>query len=102
MGLACTSTHGGTSLAEIAAGYVCGVAGAPLLGDTIGRRLVVAAQRRAGREPLVSPSHNVRWAWTEFAERVDALAAGFLAHGLERRARVRGWSLNRPQVAVQQ
>src|SRR6476469_10005147 len=102
MGLACTSTHGGTSLAEIAASYVCGVADAPLLGDTIGRSLDLAAQRWAGREALVSPSHNVRWAWTEFAERVDALAAGFIALGLERGARIGVWSLNRPEWALTQ
>src|SRR6478735_2637729 len=102
MGLACTSTHGGTSLAEIAASYVCGVADAPLLGDTIGRSLDLAAQRWAGREALVSPSHNVRWAWTEFAERVDALAAGFIALGLERGARIGVWSLNRPEWTLTQ
>jgi fatty-acyl-CoA synthase len=36
------------------------------------------------------------------AERVDTLAAGFLALGLERGARIRGWSLNRPKWAVTQ
>jgi fatty-acyl-CoA synthase len=89
-------------LAEIAASYVCGVADAPLLGDTIGRSLDLAAQRWAGREALVSPSHNVRWTWTEFAERVDALAAGFIALGLERGARIGVWSLNRPEWALTQ
>ena len=61
--------------------YVCGVADAPLLGETIGQSLDLAVRRWANREALVSPSHNVRWTWTEFAERVDALAAGFLARG---------------------
>src|SRR6476661_8825679 len=102
MGLACTSTHGGTSLAEIAASYVCGVADAPLLGDTIGRSLDLAAQRWAGREALVSPSHDVRWTWKEFACHVDALAAGFIALGLERGARIGVWSLNRPEWALTQ
>ena len=41
--------------------YVCGIADAPLLGDTIGRSLDLAAQRWADREALVSPSHDVRW-----------------------------------------
>ena len=68
--------------------YVCGVADAPLLGDSIGRSLDRAARRWANREALVSPSHGVRWTWKELAERVDALAAGFLALGLERGARI--------------
>ena len=82
--------------------YVCGIADAPLLGDTIGRSLDLAAQRWADREALVSPSHDVRWTWTEFAERVDALAAGFLALGLERGARIGVWSLNRPEWTLTQ
>ena len=38
----------------------------------------------------------------EFAERVDALAAGFLALGLERGARIGIWSLNRPEWTLTQ
>ena len=82
--------------------YVCGVADAPLLGDTIGRCLDAAALRWADREALVSPSHGVRWTWRELTERVDALAAGFLALGLERGARIGVWSLNRPEWMLTQ
>ncbi|WP_426530135.1 AMP-binding protein [Bradyrhizobium sp. McL0615] len=82
--------------------YVCGTANAPLLGDTIGRCLDQAAARWSDREALVSPSHDVRWTWKEFACHVDALAAGFLALGLERGARIGVWSLNRPEWALTQ
>ncbi len=82
--------------------YVCGVADAPLLGDTIGRALDRAAIKWRDREALVSPSHGVRWTWKEFAERVDALAAGFLALGLEPGARIGVWSLNRPEWTLTQ
>jgi fatty-acyl-CoA synthase len=82
--------------------YVCGISDAPLLGDTIGGCLDRAAQRWGDREALVSPSHDVRWTWKEFAERVDALAAGFLALGLERGARIGVWSLNRPEWTLTQ
>ena len=82
--------------------YVCGISDAPLLGDTIGRCLDRAAQRWGGREALISPSHGVRWTWSEFAERVDALAAGFLALGLERGQRIGIWSLNRPEWTLTQ
>ncbi len=82
--------------------YVCGIANAPLLGDTIGRSLDRAARRWGKGEALVSPSHDVRWTWAELAERVDALAAGFLALGLERGARIGVWSLNRPEWTLTQ
>jgi len=89
-------------LTDIADSYVCGVADAPLLGDTIGRSLDAAARRWPDREALVSPSHDVRWTWRELAERVEALAAGFLALGLERGARIGIWSLNRPEWTLTQ
>ena len=91
-----------TILADKADSYVCGIADAPLLGDTIGRSLDRAVRRWGDREALVSPSHGVRWTWTEFAERVDALAAGFLALGLERGERIGIWSLNRPEWTLTQ
>ena len=59
-------------------------------------------ERWADREALVSPSHGVRWSWKEFNARVDALAAGFLALGLERGARIGVWSLNRPEWTLTQ
>src|SRR5258708_11271387 len=93
---------GDAALTEKADSYVCGVADAPLLGDTIGRSLDSAALRWANREALVSPSHGVRWTWKELDERVDALAAGLLALGLERGARIGVWSLNRPEWTLTQ
>ena len=89
-------------MTETAPSYVCGIADAPLLGDTIGRSLDAAARRWADREALVSVSHGVRWTWRELAERVDALAAGLLALGLERGARIGVWSLNRPEWTLTQ
>lgn len=89
-------------LAGKADSYVCGISDTPLLGDTIGRSLDHAVRRWGHREALVSPSHGVRWTWSEFAERVDALAAGFLALGLDRGERIGIWSLNRPEWTLTQ
>ncbi|MGY3341506.1 MULTISPECIES: AMP-binding protein [unclassified Bradyrhizobium] len=89
-------------LAGKADSYVCGISDTPLLGDTIGRSLDHAVRRWGSREALVAPGHGVRWTWTEFAERVDALAAGFLALGLERGERIGIWSLNRPEWTLTQ
>ena len=82
--------------------YVSGISEVPLLGTTIGRSLDLAARRWGEREALVSPSHGVRWTWRGFAEKVDALAAGFLALGLERGERIGIWSLNRPEWTLTQ
>ncbi len=90
------------NVAERADSYVCGISDTPLLGETIGRSLDKARERWGDREALVSPSHNVRWTWVEFAERVDALAAGFLALGLQRGERIGIWSLNRPEWTLTQ
>jgi fatty-acyl-CoA synthase len=90
------------NVSERADSYVCGISDTPLLGETIGRSLDRARERWGGREALVSPSHNVRWTWREFAERVDALAAGFLALGLARGERIGIWSLNRPEWTLTQ
>ncbi len=89
-------------MSERADSYVCGISDTPLLGETIGRSLDRARQRWGDREALVSPSHNVRWSWREFAERVDSLAAGFLALGLTRGERIGIWSLNRPEWTLTQ
>ncbi|MDN3275718.1 AMP-binding protein [Frankia sp. RB7] len=90
------------ALAGKADSYVCGISDTPLLGDTIGRSLDHAVRRWGHREALVSSSHGVRWTWREFSERVDALAAGFLALGLERGERIGIWSLNRPEWTLTQ
>lgn len=90
------------TMADEADSYVCGISDTPLLGDAIGRSLDHAVRRWSKREALVSPSHGVRWTWAEFAERVDALAAGFLALGLERGERIGIWSLNRPEWTLTQ
>src|ERR1700741_2821370 len=92
----------GTTLATKADSYVCGISDTPLLGETIGRSLDRARERWGDREALVSPSHNVRWTWNEFAERVEAPAAGFLALGLTRGERIGIWSLNRPEWTLTQ
>ncbi len=82
--------------------YVSGTSDAPLLGMTIGQALDLAQAKWGEREALVSPSHGVRLTWRELADQVDALAAGFLALGLERGDRIGIWSLNRPEWTLTQ
>ena len=89
-------------MSDRADSYVSGISDVPLLGTTIGRSLDFAARRWGEREALVSQSHGVRWTWREFAGKVDALAAGFLALGLQRGERIGIWSLNRPEWTLTQ
>jgi fatty-acyl-CoA synthase len=82
--------------------YVSGASDEPLLGQTIGQALEVAAGRWADRPALISPSHGVAWTWREFRERVSNLAAGLLKLGLKRGERIGVWSLNRPEWTLTQ
>jgi len=87
---------------EKAGSYVSGASDAPLIGATIGEKIDSARELWGEREALVSPSHGVRLTWRQLADQVDALAAGFLALGLERGDRIGIWSLNRPEWTLTQ
>jgi fatty-acyl-CoA synthase len=85
-----------------AGSYVSGASDAPLIGATIGEKIDEARALWGDHEALVSPSHGVRLTWRQLADQVDALAAGFLALGLERGDRIGVWSLNRPEWTLTQ
>lgn len=89
-------------MADTAMSYVSGSGDVALLGSTLGQSLDRARARWGARDALISPSHDVRWSWSEFADRVDALAAGFLALGFTRGERIGTWSLNRPEWTLTQ
>jgi fatty-acyl-CoA synthase len=87
---------------QSALSYVSGASEEPLLGQTIGQALDLAARRWSDRPALISPSHGVAWTWREFRARVGELAAGLLKLGLRRGERIGVWSLNRPEWALTQ
>jgi fatty-acyl-CoA synthase len=66
----------------------------PLIEATIGAMLDRAVELWPDAEALVSVHQGISWTWTEFARRVDRLAAGLLALGLERGDRVGIWAPN--------
>jgi fatty-acyl-CoA synthase len=74
--------------------YVHGAHDVPLIGETIGRFLEGIAARFGQNEALVVPHQGVRWTYSEFNERVTALAAGLLGLGLRPGERVGIWSQN--------
>ena len=83
-----------TALAPSAPSYDHGVAQTRLIGDTIGQAFDRTVARFPGREALVVPYQDVRWTWSELGRRVDALAAGLLAIGLQPGDRIGIWAPN--------
>jgi fatty-acyl-CoA synthase len=82
--------------------HVRGANAPPLREDTIGEALAEAAARWGDREALVSAHQGVRLTFRELLERADAVAAGFLALGLQPGDRVGIWSPNRAEWAITQ
>ncbi|HKT54579.1 MAG TPA: AMP-binding protein [Caulobacteraceae bacterium] len=82
--------------------HVKGLHAPPLLTETIGQALESAARRWGDQLALISAQQGVRWSWAELDQRAEAVAAGFLALGLERGDRVGIWSPNNAEWAVTQ
>ena len=82
--------------------YVSGASDRPLLGITIGEQLDLTAARFPDNEALVVPHQEVRWRYGTFKERVDGLAAGLLALGLEPGDRIGIWSPNNSEWTLTQ
>ncbi len=82
--------------------YVHGASLVPLIGKSIGVFFDEAAARWADREALVVCHQGVRWSFRELKERVDALAAGLIALGLEPGERIGIWSPNNAEWLITQ
>ncbi len=74
--------------------YSHGTSDVCLLGETIGENLARAVARGPDHPALVSRHQGLRWTYGELGERVDRLASGLLAAGIERGDRVGIWSPN--------
>ncbi len=82
--------------------YAHGVSPVPLIGDTLGVHFDKAVERWGDCDALVVRHQNLRWTYAELKERVDAMAAGLLALGLEPGDRVGIWSPNNAEWVVTQ
>ncbi|MFZ9407150.1 MAG: AMP-binding protein [Burkholderiaceae bacterium] len=74
--------------------YDHGTSDRKLIGQTIGNAFDQTVAQHADREALVVVHQQIRWSWRQLAERVDALAAGLLALGLEPGDRIGIWAPN--------
>ncbi len=82
--------------------YVHGASEVPLIGQTIGAYFDQAAERYGERLALVVRHQQIRWSWRELKQRVDALAAGLVALGLEPAERIGIWSPNNAEWVMAQ
>ena len=82
--------------------YVHGADPRPLLGQTIGACFDAACAAHADQTALISRHQKIRWSYAEMKDRVEALAAGFLALGLETGDRIGIWAPNCAEWALTQ
>src|SRR5437868_15218893 len=82
--------------------YVSGVSAKPLLGQTIGDGFDATCAAHPHVLALISRHQKVRWTYGELKRRVDALAAGLLALGLEPGDRIGIWAPNCAEWVVTQ
>ena len=89
-------------MAHTEGSYVRGTADSPLSDLTIAALLAETAARFPDRLAVVFREQGVRWSWKEFANEVDAFAAGLQELGLRKGDRVGIWSPNRVEWLVTQ
>jgi len=70
-------------MAALTHSYVHGTSMTPLIGETIGAAFDRSVDRFPDGDALIVRHQGIRWSWRALKERVDALAAGLLALGLE-------------------
>ena len=82
--------------------YLCGQANEPLLYETIGACLERIASTYPQQPALVVRHQNIRWTYADYQQRIDALASGLLAMGVNPSDRVGIWSPNRVEWCLTQ
>jgi len=89
-------------LSAILPSYDHGTSPIKLIGDTIGQHFDRIVAEHRDREALVVRHQSIRWSYGELGRRVDDLAAGLLALGLEPGDRIGIWSQNCAEWCVTQ
>ena len=82
--------------------YLCCQANEPLLYETIGACLERIASTYPQQPALVVRHQNIRWTYADYQQRIDALATGLLAMGVNPSDRVGIWSPNRVEWCLTQ
>src|SRR6185312_7020004 len=74
--------------------YVHGSSLTPLIGETIGANFDRIAETYPERDAVLVRHQGVRWSYSEFADRVERVARGLVASGLQPGDRMGIWSPN--------
>jgi fatty-acyl-CoA synthase len=82
--------------------YAHGASDIPLIGQTIGASFDRTVATWGDRPGLIVRQQGIRWTYRELGEKVDALAAGLVALGLQPGDRVGIWSPNNAEWVVTQ
>src|SRR6184192_1635446 len=82
--------------------FVHGLDSAPLRFETIGQALDASVVKWGSQDALIVRHQDIRWTYTELKQRVEALAAGFLALGLSPGERIGIWACNCSEWALTQ
>ncbi|KAK0412027.1 hypothetical protein QR680_005989 [Steinernema hermaphroditum] len=85
---------GTTSVQSVMKSYVNGASTTPLLYETVGERLRLAAEQVPDREVVIFKREGVRKTYTELLYDAEKLATGLLHLGLEKGDRVGMWGPN--------
>ena len=89
-------------MAKYTQSYVHGTSDTPMIGDTIGVHFDKVVDRWSDRDAVIVRHQNIRWSYADLKKQADAVAAGFLALGLEPGDRVGIWSPNNAEWVVTQ
>jgi fatty-acyl-CoA synthase len=89
-------------MTALAQSYVHGASAEPLIGETIGALLDRIAAEAPDSPALVVRHQNIRWNYRQLRERVDDLATGLIALGLEVGDRIGIWSPNNAEWVLTQ
>ena len=82
--------------------YAFGASATPLLNQTIGETLEIAARRWPDQDAVVVRDQNARLSFAELLREADRLAAGFIALGLKPGERIGIWSPNKIEWVLTQ
>ena len=74
--------------------FVSGVGGDPLLFQTIGQTLDLAAAKYGSKEALISCHQGIRYTYAELNEKSNRIALGLYELGLRKGDRIGIWSPN--------
>ena len=89
-------------MTDVALSYAHGGSTVALIGETIGVHFDRVVARWGDRPGVVVRQQGIRWTYQELGRRVDAVAAGLLALGLQPGERVGIWSPNNAEWVVTQ